>query len=133
MHLTVFMRKASGAGRWGLIAGTYGHRWGQHFNGRTEWGFVFLTLKSGGMNILNILKRASIKDLLLNRRQRHRRLAPGPSTGLREAVRVHSIPPFFCFCFCDLLMCTHTHISSLPPPSPLLPCPLLCLIRLSGC
>lgn len=81
----------------GVDCGTYGHRWGQHFNGRTEWGFVFLTLESGGMNILNILKRTSIKDLLLNRRQQHRRLASGALAGLSEMVRAHSLPPFFIF------------------------------------
>lgn len=41
----------------------------------------FLTLESGGMNVLSIFKRASIKDLLLKWRRQHMRLAPGPLTG----------------------------------------------------
>lgn len=101
---------------------------GQRFNGRTEWGFVFLTLESGGMNILNILKRASIKDFAFK-----------AATAAQAAGALYTRSEYTVFLFFILFVtstCAHTHFITHPPtqaPPSLRPCPLLCLIRLSGC
>lgn len=65
----------------GLTVGTYGCGRGQRSGGCAEWGSVFLTLQSGEADVLDILERASIKDLALKKVRAERLAGPRPSDG----------------------------------------------------
>lgn len=65
----------------GLTAGTYGCGRGQRSGGRAEWVSVFLTLQSGGADVLDILDILERADLALKKVRTKRPPHPGPLTG----------------------------------------------------
>lgn len=104
----------------GVDCGTYGHRWGQHFNGHSEWGFVFLTLEIGLRTSPTSLTKHQLKICFLTWQQQDRRRAFGALKGFSETARAHDLPELFLRLW--LTHCALTHIASVLPLSSRVPC-----------